>query len=256
MTKLLVDNKKKIVAMIAIASAVALIAASVIALISANANVEDSNPQTEQTSGVSSDTSHLESASCCEGDISSQASGSNTEASNDVDVRDEQEVTQKQSEGAKSASEASQSCEPSNVDSTSHIPSSSSSTSINSASSPSGSAISTEQVEDDSHISVHIIIDGAGYGDVSFAGDVKVEDGDSVYDALKATGVSINARESQYGIYVAAIGGLAEKSAGGESGWKYSVGGVEPNCSCGKYILHGGEKIKWKFVTKATESIG
>ena len=70
-----------------------------------------------------------------------------------------------------------------------------------------------------------------------------LEEGSTVYDALKAMGVSIGGDSN----YVRSINGLAEKACGGGSGWMYSVNGVYPGISCGAYTLTGGEKIIWVY---------
>ena len=59
----------------------------------------------------------------------------------------------------------------------------------------------------------------------------------------------MNARGSQYGLYVSAIGGLAEKEHGGKSGWVYSVNGVSPMTSCANYVLSDGDAVSWFYVT-------
>ena len=128
---------------------------------------------------------------------------------------------------------------------------SSSSSSSSNSSSNSGSSSSV----DDSKITVQVSINPNGHGGTSYSGSVTLDKGASVYDALRATGVSVNASDTQYGVYVRAIGGLAEKSAGGESGWKYAVNGAEPACSCSVYKLNSNATIKWKFVTSASESV-
>ena len=51
------------------------------------------------------------------------------------------------------------------------------------------------------------------------------------------------------GLYVAAVGGLAEKEHGGESGWKYSVNGADPQMSSAAYALHDGDVVAWRYVT-------
>ena len=63
-----------------------------------------------------------------------------------------------------------------------------------------------------------------------------------------ATGLSVSTKSSQYGLYVSAIGGLAEFEYGGKSGWMYSVNGSAPNVSCGKYVLKDGDTVSWYYV--------
>lgn len=72
--------------------------------------------------------------------------------------------------------------------------------------------------------------------------------GATAYDALCATGLSVNARNTPMGIYIDAVGGLAEKQHGGGSGWKYSVNGVDPNYSSGSYVLQDGDVVAWRYV--------
>ena len=80
-------------------------------------------------------------------------------------------------------------------------------------------------------------------------GESVVTKGATVYDALCALGLSVNAHGSSYGTYVAAIGGLAEKEHGGTSGWMYSVNGVTPNTACSNYVLSNGDNVVWYYVT-------
>ena len=83
---------------------------------------------------------------------------------------------------------------------------------------------------------------------------VSVANGGTVYDALckgcAANGVSVTASNTMYGMYVSAIGGLAEKETGKMSGWTYTVNGKYPPKACDKYILSDGEKIR--FIYKAS----
>ena len=80
---------------------------------------------------------------------------------------------------------------------------------------------------------------------------VTLSEGATVYDALCGMGVSVGG--SSY--YVSSINGLAEKACGGTSGWTYSVNGVYPNKSCGRYVLSGGENVRWVYSTDADPTI-
>lgn len=84
-------------------------------------------------------------------------------------------------------------------------------------------------------------------GSVSASARPTFERGATAYDALCATGLSVNAQNTAFGIYVAAIGGLAEKDWGGASGWKYYVNGVDPSVSCGNYVLEDGDMVEWRY---------
>lgn len=84
---------------------------------------------------------------------------------------------------------------------------------------------------------------------VSGGGTFTFNQGATVYDALCACGLSMNASNTGYGIYVSAIGGLAEKEHGGHSGWMYSVNGTVPMTACSNYVLSNGDSVSWYYVT-------
>ena len=88
----------------------------------------------------------------------------------------------------------------------------------------------------------------AADGRVSGSAHPTFKKGATAYDALCATGLSVSTKSSQYGLYVSAIGGLAEFEYGGKSGWMYSVNGSAPNVSCGKYVLKDGDSVSWYYV--------
>ncbi len=94
-----------------------------------------------------------------------------------------------------------------------------------------------------------ISVDASAVGAGSSSATVQLAEGATVYDALKATGVAMNAQNTQYGIYVSSIGGLAEKEHGSSSGWMYSVNGVTPMTACSNYKLSNGDKVVWYYVT-------
>ena len=95
-------------------------------------------------------------------------------------------------------------------------------------------------------VSVSVSSSAAG-GAVSGSAHPTFDRGATAYDALCATGLSVNAASSQYGIYVSAIGGLAEKEHGAQSGWLYSVNGTTPPFSCSTCILQDGDKVEWFY---------
>ena len=99
-------------------------------------------------------------------------------------------------------------------------------------------------------VTVTVSVTSSAVGNpVSSGGTFTFNEGATLYDALCALGLSINARPSSYGTYVAAIGGLAEKEHGGTSGWMYSVNGKTPNTACSNYILKNGDTVVWYYVT-------
>lgn len=100
------------------------------------------------------------------------------------------------------------------------------------------------------YVTVTISVTSSAVGNpVSSSGTFTFNEGATVYDALCALGLSVNAHGSSFGTYVAAIGGLAEKEHGATSGWMYSVNGVAPNTACSNYVLHNGDSVVWYYVT-------
>ena len=99
-----------------------------------------------------------------------------------------------------------------------------------------------------SQISISITVDSTAVGGSSASRDLSVDQGSTPYDALLATGANVNARDTQYGIYVAAINGLAEKEHGNNSGWVYSVNGTEPNVAASEYSLSDGDVVVWTYI--------
>lgn len=99
-------------------------------------------------------------------------------------------------------------------------------------------------------ITVRVIVDSSSVGGgVSADTTVTFPDAATPYDALCATGLSVNASSSGFGVYVSAIGGLAEFDHGGESGWKYMVNGSYPGQSSSSYLLSDGDVVTWIYAT-------
>ena len=126
--------------------------------------------------------------------------------------------------------------------------SSSTDTGESSSSAGSESAGTPAATEKASTLSVTVRIDGSAAGAGSGSATVTLDAGSTAYDALVATGASVNARSSAYGTYVSAINGLAEKEYGASSGWVYAVNGVEPNTACSNYELSDGDTLTWTYV--------
>lgn len=100
------------------------------------------------------------------------------------------------------------------------------------------------------YVTVTISVTSSAVGNpVSSSGTFTFNEGATVYDALCALGLSVNAHGSSFGTYVTAIGGLAEKEHGATSGWMYSVNGVAPNTACSNYVLSNGDSVVWYYVT-------
>ncbi len=100
------------------------------------------------------------------------------------------------------------------------------------------------------YVTVTVSVTSSSVGNpVSSGGTFTFNEGATVYDALCALGLSVNAHGSSYGTYVSAIGGLAEKQYGGTSGWMYSVNGTTPMTACSNYVLSNGDNVVWYYVT-------
>ncbi len=104
--------------------------------------------------------------------------------------------------------------------------------------------------QESGYVTVTVSVTSSAVGNpVSSGGTFTFNEGATVYDALCALGLSVNAQGSSYGTYVAAIGGLAEKEHGGTSGWMYSVNGTTPMTACSNYVLSNGDNVVWYYVT-------
>ena len=104
--------------------------------------------------------------------------------------------------------------------------------------------------QESGYVTVTVSVTSSAVGNpVSSGGTFTFNEGATVYDALCALGLSVNAQGSSYGTYVAAIGGLAEKEHGGTSGWMYSVNGTTPMTACSNYVLKNGDNVVWYYVT-------
>lgn len=123
------------------------------------------------------------------------------------------------------------------------------SSSSNSSSSNGNSQSTTASSTASSTVTVSVSVSSsAADGRVSGSAHPTFKKGATTYDALCATGLSVSTKSSQYGLYVSAIGGLAEFEYGGRSGWMYSVNGSAPSVSCGKYVLKDGDTVSWYYV--------
>lgn len=180
-------------------------------------------------------------------DASSDASGSDESKSKgdgpSSDSSDSSGSSDSGSGSSSSSSAGSGSSSSSSGSSSSSSGSSSSSSSAGGSSQPGTSAPS-------STVTVYVSVSSSAVGNpVSGGGTFTFNQGATVYDALCACGLSMNASNTGYGIYVSAIGGLAEKEHGGHSGWMYSVNGAVPMTACSNYVLLNGDSVSWYYVT-------
>lgn len=206
---------------------------------------------------------------------SDQAKADKDEASNEANAADKESEDKKDASSDASGSDESKSKgdgpssdnsdssgssdSGSGSSSSSSAGSGSSSSSSGASSSSSGSSSSSSSAGGSSQpgtsapagtVTVYVSVSSSAVGNpVSGGGTFTFNQGATVYDALCACGLSMNASNTGYGIYVSAIGGLAEKEHGGHSGWMYSVNGAVPMTACSNYVLSNGDSVSWYYVT-------
>ena len=205
-------------------------------------------------------------SSAASGEASSKDSKSSNDAKDESKSKDDSESSHKESDkssdskksedqdgkksGDKSAAQNTGAGDTSNV---SGGASSGGGQSSNGASSSNGGNASSggqSGSQESNYVTVTVSVTSSAVGNpVSSGGTFTFNEGATVYDALCALGLSMNARGTSYGTYVAAIGGLAEKEHGSTSGWMYSVNGVTPNTACSNYVLSNGDTVVWYYVT-------
>lgn len=98
-------------------------------------------------------------------------------------------------------------------------------------------------------------------GEILSPVEVALREDDTVYDVLyrqcREDNIHLESHNDPIydSRYIEGIGHLYEKDAGKRSGWIYEVNGTQPKYGCSKYILRGGEKIEWIFVTDYTKRV-
>lgn len=178
-------------------------------------------------------------------DASSDASGSDeSKSKGDGSSSDNSDSSGSSDSGSSSSSGGNSSSNAGSGSSSSSADASSSSSSLAGGSSQPGTSAPVGTV------TVYVSVSSSAVGNpVSGGGTFTFNQGATVYDALCACGLSMNASNTGYGIYVSAIGGLAEKEHGGHSGWMYSVNGAVPMTACSNYVLSNGDSVSWYYVT-------
>lgn len=186
-----------------------------------------------------------------EADAANKESEDKKDASSDVSGSDESKSKGDGSSSDNSASSgSSDSGSGSSSSSNAGSGSSSSSSGSSSSSSSAGGSSQPGTSAPAGTVTVYVSVSSSAVGNpVSGGGTFTFNQGATVYDALCACGLSMNASNTGYGIYVSAIGGLAEKEHGGHSGWMYSVNGAVPMTACSNYVLSNGDSVSWYYVT-------
>jgi len=111
-----------------------------------------------------------------------------------------------------------------------------------------------EQTEDSSSAEAETVIT-CNISVDDFCSDkvIEINEGESVYDALEASGADISARKSTHGLYVEGINGRFEFDEGPSSGWVYTVNEERPSVSCDEYEVEADDKIVWEYVISYEE---
>lgn len=204
----------------------------------------------------SSDGANDESKGSDESDSKKESESSNKESNKGSDGKKSEDKDGKKS-GEKNSNKKTDGNQSTFQNSTSSdgagsTPGASSSSSGASSAPDSGNASTGDQgsSQQPSYVTVTVSVTSSAVGNpVSSGGTFTFNEGATVYDALCALGLSVNAHGSSYGTYVSAIGGLAEKQHGGTSGWMYSVNGTTPMTACSNYVLSNGDNVVWYYVT-------
>ncbi len=205
------------------------------------ADKDDASHKADKTDGKSEDKK----------DASSDASGSDeSKSKGDGSSSDNSDSSGSSDSGSSSSSGGSSSSSAGSGSSSSSSGASSSSSGSSSSSSSAGGSSQPGTSAPSSTVTVYVSVSSSAVGNpVSGGGTFTFNQGATVYDALCACGLSMNASNTGYGIYVSAIGGLAEKEHGGHSGWMYSVNGAVPMTACSNYVLSNGDSVSWYYVT-------
>lgn len=183
-------------------------------------------------------------------DASSDASGSDESKSKGDGSSSDNSASSGSSDSGSSSSGGSPSSNAGSGSSSSSSGASSSSSGSSSSSSSAGGSSQPGTSAPVGTVTVYVSVSSSAVGNpVSGGGTFTFNQGATVYDALCACGLSMNASNTGYGIYVSAIGGLAEKEHGGHSGWMYSVNGAVPMTACSNYVLSNGDSVSWYYVT-------
>lgn len=192
------------------------------------------------------------------GSSSSDAVGSESKSSDESDSNDDSKSSDKDSKEKKSEGKGGKKSSNTSAGQGSESAGGSSSSSGGGSVSGGGSASNSggasagnqDGSQQSGYVTVTVSVTSSAVGNpVSSSGTFTFNEGATVYDALCALGLSVNAHGSSYGTYVAGIGGLAEKEHGSTSGWMYSVNGVTPNTACSNYVLSNGDSVVWYYVT-------
>ena len=84
-------------------------------------------------------------------------------------------------------------------------------------------------------------------GESAYSGSVQLPEGATALDALEATGLDYVVEDSQYGMFVSSINGLANGETSATAGWMYSLNGEMALESCDALVLSNGDLLTWEY---------
>lgn len=96
------------------------------------------------------------------------------------------------------------------------------------------------------NMSVTVFVEAETEGFEAQEVTVDVAEGATVYDALAASGIDIVASDSDYGMYVDSIAGLAGDSS---HAWVFTVNGQQVMEACDACVLADGDTVEWSYIT-------
>lgn len=92
-----------------------------------------------------------------------------------------------------------------------------------------------------------------------FVGEAEIADDGTVWSSvaavLDANGISYDASEGTYGLYVSSIGDDYAGKYGSWSGWMYMVNGISPSVGMGNYTLSDGDEVVLYFCAYTDDNI-
>lgn len=80
---------------------------------------------------------------------------------------------------------------------------------------------------------------------VTFDETITIGEGSTALDVLQATGLELDAQQSQYGMFVNAVNGLANE---GMKGWTYTVNGEQVQTPADLMYLKDGDRVEWAYI--------
>ncbi len=112
------------------------------------------------------------------------------------------------------------------------------------SSADSSAGFSTESTIPQMGIPVKVTSPGAD-DQVVYDETVTIGEGATALDVLQATGLELDAQQSEYGMFVNAVDSLANE---GMKGWTYTVNGEQPQVSADQTYLNDGDVVEWSYI--------